>query len=801
MRWTRLWLVVLLCAGASDFARGQATTQSTQPAVEAVATQPTTAPTTAPTAPIALAEINTEIDAAVAAVRAINGDLSPDWLNPPLVKELDALRERLDDSFEETQIIINSQPTMDSLRELGEKWAEPWQPLQDWKKDLTARLGKLDQDVQKLADLQKHWTDRLAQAKAAGAPEDVIKRIEVIVDSVARTRPAADAGRARVLSHQAQVQAQFNRVNDTLMTINSAKNAVVSKLVVRDDAPIWSSDIREQSTQALAASQNSFRNQLSALKKYVGLRRDAIVAHGMIAIVIIAALFWVRRRVDKWTHDEPDLRDAFDVFNHPISTGLLAALMVSGWLYPQSPRLMGAVLGAAIMAPTLILLRRLLDQRFYRLLEGIALFFVIDQIRGVTASQKFLNRWLFLLEMLVAVVFVLWLIRSDQLKTMVGHLHNRIIKWVTLALRIGGVLCLAAFALNLVGYVGLAKLVGSSTLQSGYVAMIFYALGQILDGFTMAALRLWPLTLLQMVRRHHAVMHKKAMIAVRWGLVIWWAWLTLEFFAVRPLLFGWAWGVLHASISFGPLQLSIWNLGSFIFTIWAAFALSRLIRFLLDEDVYPRLQLPRGLPYAISSVLHYTVLLMGFFTAVGALGYDLTKFTILAGAFGVGLGFGLQNIVNNFVSGIILLFERPLQVGDTIEIDGLTGVVRRIGIRASVIRTTTGSELIVPNGRFISEKVTNWTFSSGQRAFGLTIVVANDVEPKQVMELLLKTSGENELITDSPAPQVVMTGFNAGGLTFELQAWTKRYEDWQTARSELAIAVAAALKAAGINVR
>jgi small-conductance mechanosensitive channel len=384
---------------------------------------------------------------------------------------------------------------------------------------------------------------------------------------------------------------------------------------------------------------------------------------------------------------------------------------------------------------------------------------------------------------------------------MVGHLHNQIVTWVTIALRIGGVLCLGAAALNAVGYVGLSVLIGGSTLRIGYVAMILYALGQLLDGIITAALRLWPLTMLQMVRRHRDTIHGWAMWIVRWGLLAWWLWIALELFAIRAPLFAWLHDVGTASIAFGPLHLSIWNLASFLFAIWASFALSRLIRFLLDEDVYPRLQLPRGLPYAISSVLHYTVLLIGFFTAVGALGYDLTKFTILAGAFGVGLGFGLQNIVNNFVSGIILLFERPLQVGDTIEIDGLTGVVRRIGIRASVIRTTTGSELIVPNGRFISEKVTNWTFSSGQRAIGLTLAVANDAEPKKVMETLLQAASANELITDSPAPQVVMTGFNAGAMTFELQAWTKRYEDWQSARSELAIAVAAAMKAAGISVK
>ena len=110
-------------------------------------------------------------------------------------------------------------------------------------------------------------------------------------------------------------------------------------------------------------------------------------------------------------------------------------------------------------------------------------------------------------------------------------------------------------------------------------------------------------------------------------------------------------------------------------------------------------------------MLHYVILLVGFFVALGALGIDLTKVTILAGAFSVGIGFGLQNVINNFVSGLILLFERPIKVGDVIEVGGNLGEVSRIGIRASVIRTADGSEVIVPNGSLISSQVTNWTFS------------------------------------------------------------------------------------------
>jgi potassium efflux system protein len=125
---------------------------------------------------------------------------------------------------------------------------------------------------------------------------------------------------------------------------------------------------------------------------------------------------------------------------------------------------------------------------------------------------------------------------------------------------------------------------------------------------------------------------------------------------------------------------------------------------------------------------------------LGALGIDLTKVTILAGAFTVGIGFGLQNVINNFVSGVILLFERPIKVGDVIEVGGNVGEVSRIGIRASVIRSADGSEVIVPNGSLISSQVTNWTFSDRKRAVEVSINVVGGADHQRVVELLKSTA-------------------------------------------------------------
>jgi len=178
---------------------------------------------------------------------------------------------------------------------------------------------------------------------------------------------------------------------------------------------------------------------------------------------------------------------------------------------------------------------------------------------------------------------------------------------------------------------------------------------------------------------------------------------------------------------------------------------------------------------------------------MAVLGFDLTRLTILVGAFGVGLGFGLQNVINNLVSGLILLFERPIKVGDVIQLAGSEGVVKHIGIRASIVRGPNGSEFIVPNGSLVSDMVTNWTYSDSLRRIDLPVVVAVPAEAREVMELLKAAAAEQPTVLKDPPPQALLGSFGGDSMSFELRVWTSQAEDWSRLRSDLALAVRATL--------
>ena len=173
---------------------------------------------------------------------------------------------------------------------------------------------------------------------------------------------------------------------------------------------------------------------------------------------------------------------------------------------------------------------------------------------------------------------------------------------------------------------------------------------------------------------------------------------------------------------------------------------------------------------------------------------------MITGALGVGVGFGLQNIVNNFASGLILLFERPIRVEDTVELNGLVGTVKRIGGRSSTILTFQGAEVIVPNSNLLSNQVINWTLSSPWRRVDIPVGVAYGSDPKEIIKLLVSVAEKNSGVMHEPAPMAFFLGFGESALNFELRFWSARQDTWFQLKSDVAISVAQALQENGIEI-
>jgi small-conductance mechanosensitive channel len=202
------------------------------------------------------------------------------------------------------------------------------------------------------------------------------------------------------------------------------------------------------------------------------------------------------------------------------------------------------------------------------------------------------------------------------------------------------------------------------------------------------------------------------------------------------------------------------------------FYLSGKLRTWVAEHFLTRTRMELGARQATGSIIRYGVIALGLVIILQTAGIDLTALNVLAGAVGLGLGFGLQNIVNNFISGIIILFERPIKVGDRIVVGEVEGDVVHIGGRSTTVVSNDNISIIVPNSKFITENVVNWSHNDRRVRFRIPVSVAYGTDADRVEQLLLQVAAESKDVLENPAPGVRLMAFNDSGLGFELRVWS-----------------------------
>ena len=262
-----------------------------------------------------------------------------------------------------------------------------------------------------------------------------------------------------------------------------------------------------------------------------------------------------------------------------------------------------------------------------------------------------------------------------------------------------------------------------------------------------------------------------------------------------------AWAYLMAlEYSVGEFHISVKMVLLVIVVMYAAILVSWFFQSFLESQVFFGKKIDRGVRDAFKKLSHYGFVLVGFLVAMTMSGIELKNFAILAGAFGIGIGFGLQDIVNNFVSGLILLFERPVKVGDAVIIDGQWGAIVKIGMRSTVVETWDRSELIVPNSHMISEKVLNWTLSSNVSRITVKVGVKYGTDLEKVVKILNKVGDGHPAVVEDPPPSAIFTEFGDSSINFELRVWVDDIKNRLTLISDLGLAINKEFKKAGVEI-
>jgi small-conductance mechanosensitive channel len=229
--------------------------------------------------------------------------------------------------------------------------------------------------------------------------------------------------------------------------------------------------------------------------------------------------------------------------------------------------------------------------------------------------------------------------------------------------------------------------------------------------------------------------------------------------------------------------------------------LTRLARRFLRRNILAHLDLDEGQRYAVEITVSYAFFAIGLLVGLQIIGLNLNSLAFLGGALGIGVGFGLQNLASNFASGLILLFERPIKIGDRIEVGGLIGDVIRIGGRSTWVRTNDNLIIVVPNADFTTNRVTNWTANDRQVRFSYPIGVAYGSDVEKVRNVLLEVARKHPDVMDEPPPEVLLSNFGDSSIDFSLRVWTiTQVETPGRLKSELYFEIVRQFAANGIEI-
>ena len=668
--------------------------------------------------------------------------------------------------------------------------------LSTWDEGLESAVRAVYENSHELRRMDAVWSLTEAQARQDGAPPPVLERIAALRASIDATAAQARTQLGQLLTTQNQVTTVRMRIADALAGVAKAEALQAEQLFEVESVPFWK--LLSRPTQVEKSRQQilqTLRKHATALKDFVRSHSERVLVLAGLLVLLTIVLWRGRARLKAGTASDPSIATAIDVLRHPLAAALLLTLTVAVVWLQRRPLIVSQVLLLGMLVAFFAAGRSLIPARARRSAYALGLIVAIHIVSTLAPDLSLLRRAIMLAVGLGATAVLVGELRRRGWEADIASKGWRPL--LRAALIAGAGLLLGSVVANLVGNVALARLLANGTLYSGALLLVLSGVLQVLEGLLVVVLRNLTVSRRPLIADNVELFQTRGTRYLRWAVGLLWLFATARLFRIDTPIWETAQQVVSWRARMGSLDLSLGDVLAFVVTLWISVLLGRLVGFVLDEGLKTR-GLGRGVHTAISRTATYAVVAVGAVLAVLASGTELTRLTVLIGTLGVGIGFGLQDVVNNFVSGLILLYERPVQVGDYIEVGEVVGSVRRIGIRSSTVFTDQGSEVVVPNSHLISNEVTNWTLSDRRRRTDIDVAVAEATSPERVGELLLQVAGAHPEVLKEPEPLALFVGFGDNALNFQLQVWTPA-EIWERVASELRTAISRVLGEAGID--
>ncbi len=434
----------------------------------------------------------------------------------------------------------------------------------------------------------------------------------------------------------------------------------------------------------------------------------------------------------------------------PFSAGLFLGYMTTVVLYeywgaPATWKLANTIVAALSFAR---LISNVIEVSWKRhFVYGLVAVLIATRLMEVLNVPLPLLRFYIFLTALAGMLFCLRMAGK-----IINSEESRLYSW---SLRLGSLFFAVIMIAELWGRGALASFLFVSLIDSITTTLVFLLFMYMIRGWVEWLFRASPLRRAGVLRSDadtDVIIRQVAQLIdiLIYGLILLPA--LLMIWGVYDSLEGAITGLLALGFNLGSQRISIGLVIGAAGIMYGAFLISWILQKLIMDEVLFKSRVERGVRLSIGRLVHYAIVLIGFLVALSTIGFEVTKITIMLSALGVGIGFGLQGVVNNFVSGLILLFERPVRVGDIVEIGGNWAEIKRIGLRATTVQTYDQADMIIPNADLVSNQVTNWTLSNRQARLIIPV-------------------GVNAMVFSAPPPQVLFLSFGESSLDFELRVW------------------------------
>jgi len=665
-------------------------------------------------------------------------------------------------------------------------------------KDRSEDISKITNELYSEINL---WENTKKQVESRQEETDIYDGIDDILQTLEQTMSLAHTRLDSVFVTQKNVTSLVLIVDQQMARIERGQKIKQRDYFVIDSPPIWDLDKsigvvldslpqQEFSTPELIIE--GLRKNRFQLVEFIQLNLRTFITQVSFLLLLCIFLIVVNAR---WNKDENDMTSTIEkrarvTLKNPFLVTISSGLLFSVFLYEEMVPAFTEINIFLILLGTAFLLPRLTTPGMRLFLFLLLADYVLFTFEAFLGPKAELVRWLQILDSVI-LFYALWVGRKVILP------HPEIFGKVALIfkpLSIAYMIILVLGVLgNAIGMVGLSAFLNRAVLVSTSLGMVVFLSVLIITSLLILVFNLRKNSNIQTLDAMVKATNQRIQPLLQFIGLVSWIFFTIEGFGLLGTLSSWWEDILMIEWIIGEMTISLGGILAFLGIIVITFIIAKVAGAVFQDEWMVNV-LPRGMGPAISLVLRIVVVTLGLYAGLSAAGVDLSKLGFIVGALGVGIGFGLQNVVLNFVSGLILAFERPINLGDTIEVDMEKGVVTNIGVRSSNIRTYSGSEVIIPNGDLISKKVVNWTLSNRERRSRIQMKTAPDADPEKVIELFNSIASEHPATRKKPAPKTYFYGYGPdGNLNFALMYWTT-FSDTLSTDSQIALKIFEALK-------